>query len=186
MDATVLIGGANVAMWGWSTLWRPLTGFPLAALVFGGVLHLGWLPAHTMTSGEVSCGEVVGLGILVDLVQYGVHRVMHAWHVSSHLVHHEWTRPRPEAAFYTGLGDACLQVLGPILGVVWVVRPARGSLIMYGMLFSLWLQYLHSSYPSLIVSPAFHAVHHTSPGKNFGHVLTLWDHCFRTAKESPH
>jgi len=188
MDALLAVGLANAATFGVRALVRPATGLPLAGAF---VLSLDRaLPArareYRATDALDAPLELLALLIVVDFVQYWAHALTHRLRRKAHAVHHRHTRPTPAVAFDTGLEDALAQVLLPVAAAVHAVDPSRVALVAFGVVYSLWLQFIHGhvrvprGVARFLVSPAFHRAHHVDPTKNLGHVFVLWDRAFGT------
>lgn len=175
-----------------NSLTRPVTGFPLAAAYLAMLLYLDWLPDSIKTHRLEwsSIASFFNLCVVVDGLQYVSHRMAHVMWRVSHGVHHTHATPVPQVAFHTGVTDAVLQLLGPILAATWIVHPSRDAFICFGGFYSLWLQWIHSDaqtsrVPRLLVTPRYHTLHHTHPNANYGHIFTLWDVvCGTCASES--
>ena len=183
-EACVSITALSAGLMGLPSIFVP-TGFPLAGALIGACWFLQLLPSsvYPLVGGGPSdvltaCQTVV----MVDLVQYGLHRLSHVYWKASHGIHHVHTKPTRLDAFNTGVLDGIYQLITPIIVVAWVVRPSRAAITLFGAFYSLWLQEIHSTTSRIewlapyFVTSAYHRVHHAHPQKNFGHVLTLWDH----------
>lgn len=189
MDAILILGGTNAVLWGLRSLAR---GFPWAAAGVLIVHSLDLLPERTAWSPPwaARASDLVALAVGVDALQFMLHRLSH-WPTTapSHAVHHAHTHPTPRDAFHTGAFDAVFQLLIPIFACVWCVHPLRGSLILFGAMYSSWLQFIHTRdcrwRSRIFVTPSFHAVHHAHPSRNFGHLLTIWDRACGTARAPP-
>lgn len=191
-EAVVLLTAASASAFGSGVL-RVATGLPLGFAILAVAWRLGWLPSTVYPWVAPSAHSplvVAALATLTDAAQYGVHRLTHAARSESHAVHHAHRKPTSVDAFRTGAWDAALQLMLPILCVLWAVRPSRVETTAYGVLYGLWLQYIHSDHPRALkhrsrvwVTPAFHRRHHTHPQTNFGHVLRVWDDLGRTARD---
>ena len=152
-----------------------------------------WLPSSVYPLQDVAastlCREVGALTITVDALQFGVHWWMHALRVRSHAHHHIHKTPRVEDAFDTGAIDGVLQLMVPIYAAVWMWRPSRIGASTFGLLYGLWLQWIHSDDPTslsrtstLFVTPAYHRAHHLHANVNYGHVLRVWDRARGTSR----
>lgn len=187
MDAVACVAIANALAFDADSLRTPKTGFPLtfACLLIVDAARL--LPAITQVhSYAVRAWEVTALFLFVDAMQYVLHRCMHRWCSWSHAIHHTYRVPSQKTAFHTGWLDASVQLLAPMYAAVWTVAPQRGSLICFGVLYSVWLQWIHIPRPRHtplearlhaigFVTPSFHQVHHKDPRKHFGHFVQAWD-----------
>lgn len=155
-----------------------------ATMATGWVAH--WLPSSVYPLQSVAVStlgrEVGALTITVDALQFGVHWWMHALRMRSHARHHIHKTPRVQDAFDTGAVDGVLQLIVPIYVAMWMWRPSRVSASAFGVLYGLWLQWIHSDDPNslsctstVFVTPAYHRIHHLHANVNFGHVLRVWD-----------
>ena len=188
MDAVSVIGGINFIIWP-KHLFVPVTGFPLAFLYGCVVVNSGYLDSLDTDIQSVSamCIQLFIMTLAVDGTQYFAHRLAHRLWRRSHNTHHVYRHPTSAVAFHTGVTDAFFQVLMPISLCTWILNPHRHVLIIFGSLYSVWLQFIHSSEYSIegkrwfwLVTPAFHKVHHVDGTRHFGHVFTIWDHIFST------
>jgi sterol desaturase/sphingolipid hydroxylase (fatty acid hydroxylase superfamily) len=158
---------------------RHVSGTPLAVVFLGALWAVGGLPRSVYTPGF----SVLGVGALVvciDTLQYASHRLAHTLWRGSHGVHHQRTDPTSDDAFFTGLADAFLQLLLPLWLTLSLVRPSYETTCIFGAIYGLWLQFIHSRlFPlwrsRLLVTPAFHREHHTHPNANFAHVFSALD-----------
>ncbi len=165
--------------------------FPVGPYAVAEMQPHGFLSSMEITLG----GQFVLVFLLLDLWRYWEHRIFHKvsllWR--AHLVHHSDTfidvttaeRHHPlEALITTPLALMLVFVLGlPAEGV--------GIYLLAAIASSLWV---HSNlrFPSvfdstlriLIVTPAVHAIHHSSTQQqtdsNYGSILTVWDRLFGT------
>ena len=190
-EAALLCSALSVATFGRAVI-CVRTGLPLGF----GVLAVAWciraLPPSVYLPRPTVVGvarDVVAMVACTDLAQYCIHRWSHARRSRSHALHHVHTHPRSTDAFRTGVADACVQLMVPILLSLWAVRPERVSTTVFGVGYALWLQFIHSDSAwclafrsTLLVTPSFHRLHHTKPHRNFGHVLTIWDVLGKTAE----
>jgi len=178
LDMMIAIGAPTL-------LWtrRPsTTGIPLLFAVFGILWSFGMFPAEMYHYGHPSAVKLVALVACTDLIQTLVHAMIHKRcfgerALRAHQVHHVHKRPTPHAAFETGAIDAVLQVIAPVYATLHVLRPDRCTAILFGLLYSQWLLYIHTGAADhgipFLVSPQYHAVHHTHPYKHFGHVIRV-------------
>lgn len=183
-DAVLLILLANV---GWAH-GVAVHGFPLAFAVFAALWCTDGLP-HPVYSYRTPpltfASDVASLLLMIDVTQTAVHvmahtRLKHTLLGRSHRIHHERVVPTPQDAFHTGIIDALMQLVLPLVAAVHAIRPSRGALILFGALYSNWLHYLHSGTgdPRVLrklglVTPAMHARHHTHPG-SYMSTLVAW------------
>lgn len=146
---------------------------------------LGALPAPA---------RLVAWIVLADLLDYAIHRAFHAspWLWEFHAVHHSQTWVNPLTTTRTHPVEILVKRV-----VTW------GALLLFGgpdhpwavwvALDGFWGFFVHSGLRTtlgplgwLVVSPHFHALHHSSDPAhrdvNFGERLALWDTLFGTAK----
>ena len=139
---------------------------------------------------------VVGL-VVLDLYEYAVHRLAHAWRPLwlLHAVHHS----DPHVDFSTGARHHPIEnmiVIAGRLGVylalglpLWI-EALRATLVNL----ALTLQHANVAFPrgiealrGLLVTPAVHRVHHSADApltdRNFGQLLSVWDRWFGTYAE---
>ena len=178
-----MIGVINSFLWNRHVIVYPYSGFPLTIVILSLFLNYDLFPESVKTR-DFRVSEVFNITICVDALQYITHRLSHKIFYHSHSKHHVYKEPSPHDAFKTGMIDAVFQLILPIIMTIYYIKPVRGSLIIFGLVYSIWLQFIHSNIAfksSILVSPCFHKTHHRIPNKNFGHVLTIWDHLFCTA-----
>ena len=135
--------------------------------------------------------------LMLDFIAYWLHRFQHHnhWLWAFHSIHHTQTRPTLLTTYRNHLLDQLSS------GLMMAV-----PLLILGIPPSVWLPFYALQYLSesaqhselnwrygplygVIVSPVFHAFHHsTDPAhynRNYGKMLSLWDHVFRTAVSGP-
>ena len=196
LDAVVGVGTVGV-YWLGAHSWReiPLSGYPLAGIL----IAIAWFSCmfppecyeyapsmHDTFSNSVLSALMTTC--VADFVQFWVHMATHRKLLgerlyAAHAIHHTHTHPTPINAFHTGVADAVAQLMLPLFLAVWVVRPDRSGLLLFGMAYSHWLTFLHSA-PNAsrdailhrmgLVSPSRHARHHTHPRESYAHVFD-WD-----------
>ena len=133
--------------------------------------------------------------LVIDLLLYGQHRVLHQWHLfwRLHRTHHTDThvdattslRFHPfEAVFRTATAAVAISIFGLppaawllAYGIHLISNTVSHSNILLPIRFEKALSYL-------IVTPRVHRIHHsTSPDHlhaNYGTTLTAWDRLFKT------
>ena len=163
-----------------------MTGLPTAFALIAAAWFARAFPASVYTwdcrGPPYVMLEVACLLTLTDALQYGTHRTAHRLWYGSHAIHHHFVRPRATDAFRTGFVDAVCQLIIPVLASVRIVAPSRIAVSLFGVLYAMWLQFIHSDHPrclrltsSVWVTPAYHREHHATPNRNFGHLLRVWD-----------
>jgi hypothetical protein len=183
IDVAAAILAAN-GLWIRRFRYLALSGYPLIFACLGLLWTTECLPCTLYSWGSLEYLKLVVMIILVDALQTIVHCGAHTWFKrtilgKSHAVHHVHRDPRPEDAFYTGVVDALVQLVLPLVAVLHVVRPSKVTALVYGCGNSWWLTFLHSdpsvSYPRLerlrLVTPAHHHAHHVNPTRHFSTVL---------------
>ena len=157
---------------------------------------LAWLGAD-----QFSFAIHVILGILLlDLLTYGLHRVMHAvpilWRV--HQVHHSDTEMNASTQFR----QHPLQLIATLamqLPLVWLLGIPGFSWVLYAVLSAAVELWHHSTIrlPTgldrwlsfVVVTPQFHRTHHHPERRfhdaNYGAVFPLWDHLLGTVASAP-
>lgn len=163
-------------------------GFGLAGCVLAVLGTFEALPAEMQHHGIVSLFDLICMGVLQDGLQFFVHIGEHRSHNTSHKIHHENVHPHSRDAFHTGWVDALTQLLVPLCVTLWSVRPNKTTAGAFGLLYALWLQWIHADdalslklRSRVFVTPTFHRRHHTHPNCNFGHILVFWDWMLGTA-----
>tara|TARA_B100000683_G_scaffold237412_1_gene242600 strand:- start:8604 stop:9146 length:543 start_codon:yes stop_codon:yes gene_type:complete len=176
MEVAAALLSTHAMVWGPEVL-KPPMGMPflLAAAACAWTLRL--LPAETYAHDLPSMHDLVALAFLVDLSQMAVHAASHAapWLRASHALHHRATRPCPKDAFATGWIDAFTQMICPLFTSLWIVKPSRTTAMLFGLLYSHWLVYLHSDWPDhpvrFLVTPSGHKSHHARPDTHLSHIF---------------
>ena len=193
IEAVVVLTALSHALFA-SRPHRVLSGLPLGFGAIGIGWTCAWLPPSVYPFRAVAPSEltieVLRLLFTVDALQFGVHWLTHRYALSSHARHHVHRAPRVGDAFRTGVVDGLLQLIAPIWVALWIWRPSRIGTSVFGVLYGLWLQWIHSDHPlalscrsSLFVTPAHHRVHHQHPRTNYGHVLRVWDRVCGTDRD---
>lgn len=169
------------------------------SLIYFAVKHLRhWLAAEPLL--DIASPLVAGLVyiLIADFVMYWFHRCAHRWQAfwEVHAYHHS-------ACEMTILSGAREHPLFFSLTSVWLIVPAllvqrqaeTGWLLAILVATRLHGLLIHSNITAhwgwvgrwLLVSPAMHRIHHGRAlafhDKNFGSLLTLWDHLFGTFKD---
>ena len=178
IDMMIAIGAPTL-------LWtrRPsATGIPLLFTVFGTMWTFAMFPTEMYDYDAPSPIRLVALIVCTDLIQTIVHAMIHKrWlgerALRAHQIHHVYKSPSPDVAFETGVMDAVLQIIAPLYATLCLIRPDRCTAILFGMAYSQWLLYIHTGNADhgipFLVSPRYHATHHTHPHKHFGHVICI-------------
>ena len=175
----------------------PLYGVGLVVFTLGGALlapsYAGWASGLPTFRAGVYVLDAVLFLVAFDFVEYWAHRYFHTragwW---AHWVHHSCTDLWPLASYRNHPALLALQELWRLPLVVllggaehawWFVPLYAGQQLL-----------AHTGRPWtlgpvgwLVVSPAWHAVHHSSlprhRDRNFGSILSVWDRAFGTACE---
>lgn len=165
--------------------WR---GWGLPAVEIDSLLGLTYLPVVS---------AVVYL-IILDFVDYWIHRFQHGWNWwwSLHAIHHSqrrmtlWTDNRNHLLDDL-LRDAILAFVAVFIGVM------PSQFLSFVVITRVWQSLQHANiglaFPAwltrLVVSPGFHRLHHAvglghegaAKGVNFAVLFPIWDWIFRTA-----
>jgi len=166
----------------------PFTGMPLLFSVLACAWYTHLLPSSVYFHGFPNILHIFILTLLVDFMQFFMHLASHkkifgSRVYSAHNEHHKAKDPMPKDAFTTGLIDAMLQLILPMYVSICMIEPNRTTIIIFGLLYSQWLLYIHSQYPELsqlLVSPKYHKEHHKNLKVNLAHVFPIWDHLSNT------
>ena len=167
---------------------------PLRAIAFDIVPSVRLLPV--LQNGSAVAVHFAAALLILDLAYYLGHRLLHGWTPlwRLHAVHHTdldldittTLRHHPaEVLFFT----AVVAAIGALIGIT------PGEALAYGMVaFGVQLLahanvalpgQLTSILGALIVTPAFHRLHHSRDQRechaNFGEVFSFWDRLFGTA-----
>lgn len=132
--------------------------------------------------------------LIVDFGFYWIHRLQHAvpllW--AFHSVHHTQQRLTFLTSYRLHLLDQLLGVAN-LMGISLLLGAPAGSFLPIVLAYHLFesaqhaeLDWRYGKLYRLIVSPMFHAVHHSTDAqhynKNFGKILSVWDFVFGTAE----
>lgn len=166
----------------------PITGMPFFFAILASVWNSRLLPLSVFTYGTPNVLHIVLLVIFVDLVQCILHFSLHKkilglYAYNAHNIHHKVKNPKPRDAFSTGLLDSVTQLIMPIFVSIYWIEPNRTTVILFGILYSQWLLYIHSDLAQIskyLVSPQYHKQHHQNLEVNFAHVFPLWDTLLKT------
>lgn len=139
--------------------------------------------------------HLIAILLMLDLVAYGFHRLLHAsdllWRI--HAVHHTdadldvttAVRHHPFEVLPLAATSACGLWLGatPIeIALYGGLAFAVQALAHANVALPAWLE---SALSRIIVTPAFHRLHHSRDARecnaNFGEILIVWDRLFGTA-----
>lgn len=178
-DVAACLTLTHMVAWGGRTVWCE-TGLPFLITVLAAAWHGGLLPSEVYSYGNVRPEHVMALTVLVDVQQCLVHIASHAIPAlrRSHGIHHQSKRPTPRDAFCTGWIDAFTQLMLPLYASITLVRPNRSTAIVFGLIYSHWLVYLHSALPDHpiagLVTPSYHKHHHAVPSEHFSHVFAWY------------
>jgi len=147
---------------------------------------------------ELARGLPVALQALVfivvgDLTRFLVHRLSHAnpWLWQFHRIHHSQDQMTPWTNFRAHFGDFAVHSLA-LFGLALVLGPSPGvwaplSILMMwqSLLVHTGFDWSFGPFDRLVVSPRYHAVHHSAEpqhfNRNFGMVFSFWDLAFGTA-----
>lgn len=154
-----------------------ITGIPFLVFILCVTWKLELLPYEMNMYGKIRLDQFSILVILVDLLQCIIHIATHKIYAlrQSHALHHKTKHPTARDAFDTGWVDAFTQLMIPLYISFIAVRPNRTTALTFGLLYSHWLVYIHSSLPDhkirWLVTPSYHKHHHLVSNKNFSHVF---------------
>ena len=143
--------------------------------------------------------QLVVFWVLGDFLTYWMHRLQHRWRWlwAFHSVHHTQTqltsltgfRRHPVERLFTDI-VVFFGVLQLVLGVQtrqWL--PLTVLITAFQALQHAELDWHYGVLEKLIVSPTFHAIHHSPEARhydrNYGQLLSVWDFLFGTAAEDP-
>ena len=184
----------DVAHATWFPVYTILIGLPLSLRLAGIVTdHLPFLRVNLLS------GLPTGLNIALwftasDFTLYWLHRSMHRsrWLWTLHKVHHSQRELNPLTTWRVHWLEWLYFSLGPfmtgvVMGNIRTLPPLLiGSLaaVQFGLHSD--LDWSYGPVGRLIVSPRFHARHHSlapeDVNTNFGGVLVIWDYLFGTAR----
>lgn len=172
---------------------RALVLAPLTAWWLGMLGHASG-PGLALLAPLPTLAGLVAYVVLVDLFEYGVHRLFHRvpalWRL--HEIHHSqtWVSPLTTTRIHP------IELLAK-RGLSWlfvlVIGEARPAWVLWIVVDGFWGFFVHSGLPVslgplryLVVSPRFHALHHAREARyhdaNFGERLAIWDVLFGTAR----
>ena len=178
-DVLLSLTVPTVLIWGLDSFVKPIQGFPLAFGFIGSLWSFNLLPENTYNSGKIEYLKTVEISIILDCIQYIMHRLAHKIWTESHAIHHQKVNPTHKDAFYTGTSDALYQLLFPLYVTILLTKPNKTTITFFGVLYSNWLKFLHTkstiNFGFVLINPAYHVKHHTNPSKNFGHIFKIWD-----------
>lgn len=167
---------------------------PVAASLNGLVdAQLPWLRLADIAQLPLWAMLIVGL-LATDFACYWLHRLKHAnrWLWQFHKVHHSQEQLTVLTFFRFPIVDRFLDFLFLFpLGVVTGSAEMPVALLLLRQIRSLLehsgLDWDYGIVGRVIVSPAYHSVHHSRApehiDRNFGILLTVWDRLFRTRAE---
>ncbi|OUW95991.1 MAG: hypothetical protein CBD97_01920 [Pelagibacteraceae bacterium TMED237] len=159
-----------------------MEGLPLLFFIFSFGWYTGLFPEKTYNWSNIEYINIIKIVTITDIFQSMIHMATHYGLLGkkiyySHMIHHEAKDPEPCDAFRTGYLDSTIQLILPLYSSILIVKPNRTTLILFGLLFSQWLLYIHSKlpdyFPKLFVSPSYHRKHHENPRINFSSVFAL-------------
>lgn len=156
----------------------------------------GWGLLNTLT---LPTGVAVFLAwLLLDAAMYGQHRAMHRvpvlWRL--HRVHHTDVRFDTSTAVRFHPAEIVLSVLYKCAVIIALGAPPLAVLIFEVLLSGVAL-FNHANWHvkgdrwlrKLLVTPDLHRIHHSvhraETDSNYGNVLSLWDHLFRSHTAQP-
>jgi len=179
IDALICVGLPAL----WKTRSVPLSGIPLLALAFCIAQWYAIFPSSMDSHAWPDPCRGFVLLLCVDTLQTSVHMLTHFGYLGQtvrkqHLVHHTHTLVHPSTAFHTGILDALLQLILPLIVALRIVEPDRTTAILFGLFFSQWLIYIHTPrvVPGLripgLVTPEYHQEHHSGRG-HYAHVFAI-------------
>ena len=177
-DAVVCVGFPVIAR----TRALPVSGLPVmfASLVLSETFRI--FPSSMEKYGWPDMLQLLLLFICMDSVQTAVHYCTHRGWLGStalrhHHVHHRHVKITTRSAFCTGWLDSLVQLVAPLFCVLQLVRPNRTTALVFGVMYSQWLLYIHTPDTSLrfpgLVTPAYHQAHHSGKG-HYTHVFPVF------------
>jgi sterol desaturase/sphingolipid hydroxylase (fatty acid hydroxylase superfamily) len=178
----------------WFPLYTALIGVPLALQLARMVTAYAPFLRLRLLSGLPGWLNVLVWLVVSDFSLYWLHRSMHRWRWlwALHKIHHSQQELNPLTtwrahwlelvylnlgAFITGLFLGDFAGLHPVaIGILAASQFAQHS----------DLDWTYGPFGKLIVSPRFHARHHSTAPEdlnvNFGSLLIIWDHVFGTSR----
>jgi sterol desaturase/sphingolipid hydroxylase (fatty acid hydroxylase superfamily) len=176
-----------------------IAGLAFVAIAYGALHRLvdevsgGWwamsmCPLHTWPSAA----KVAMVVLLVDFTIYWLHRSMHRWPFSWRM--HRWHHSIEQMYWFAGFRASFPHIL--LYGIPQVVLPTvvfdlspleTTAAAAIANFVQIWthtnIRVDIGPLQWLIVTPAYHRVHHRAsaePARNFGNLLTIWDRMFGT------
>jgi sterol desaturase/sphingolipid hydroxylase (fatty acid hydroxylase superfamily) len=142
---------------------------------------------------QLACWWVIG-----DFLTYWLHRLQHRWGFlwAFHSVHHTQERLNTFTAYRRHPIEKLITDFVVFFGIIQLLLgiatrqwlPLTVIMTGFQVLQHAELDWRYGPLERLFVSPAFHAVHHSTDAqyytKNFGQMLSLWDFLFGTAVET--
>ena len=174
------------------------TPYLIRALVPAG----GWGPTHSglTTWGWPVWAQWLLTFLAMEAAVYALHRLSHRWPWlwRLHAVHHSDTELDVTTTHRHHPLENLLSVLW-VLPIWLLLRPPLGAMLSYTLLAVVVSTWSHGNLKLpqrvdrvlrlLIVTPAYHRVHHSAhqaqTDSNYATVLTVFDHLFRTASAAP-
>jgi sterol desaturase/sphingolipid hydroxylase (fatty acid hydroxylase superfamily) len=160
-----------------------------------------WVPDFTLlTTVHPVLAFVVAYGVL-EIIAYVMHRLHHSvpWLWRLHAVHHSDTHMDVTTAHRHHLFEPLINLV-LLIPVLMLLGTPAAVMVLVVMVREALVLFNHSNLsipPALdrilrwvIVTPDFHRLHHRSDQQytdsNYGVTLTVFDHLFRSATDSPH
>lgn len=155
-------------------------------LLGGGLIAL---PSH----GWGVLVSVVAVVLTIDLLEYGFHRLQHAWPLlwRMHSLHHSAASFNVTVTtrhyWFEAVLKGCL--LGPLVGVLFKVEPAIVGIAALVFLPGNFFAHLNlridlGRFVTWVNNPQYHRLHHSRRtehfDRNFTQLLPLWDRLFGT------
>ena len=162
---------------------------PEGFVMLGGYLIGTWMFGLMPTSyysftGGINWFHVALQLLIVDALQYIMHRLEHDFHrqlyIISHKPHHRYMNPKLFDAFDGSIGDTFLMILVPLFVTAHLIHANVWSYMTFGSLYANWLCLIHSEYlmpwDGVFRSLGFgtssdHHVHHALHSYNYGHLF---------------
>lgn len=160
-------------------------GFVMLGGYLIGTWMFGLMPStYYSFSGGINWLHVAMQLLIVDFLQYGMHRLEHDLdkriYRASHKPHHRYTNPKLFDAFDGSPADTLLMILIPLFITARLVNANVWSYMTFGSLYANWLCLIHSEFVMPwdgifrflgMGTPADHHVHHKLFKYNFGHLF---------------
>lgn len=183
-EAILWISCAHVCVWrDLNVIYLPSSGFPLAFVCLFSMWMCELFPKSIYTFQGFSFIHFICMTICVDVIQTYIHRSLHRTRIKrlylAHARHHIHIKPTPKDSFDTAYVDAALQLVVPIIISIWLIKPDRVTIQIFGAFYSFWLQFIHSDpaidYPFFdkvgLVTPKYHHAHHKTPMSHYAHIF---------------